>query len=445
VSRPRLLARPGVGLVAVATLTAVATRTSGAHAQTLPDTDDCVGCHLGLSDSTLVAPARDYPSDVHARAGFGCLVCHGGPRTARGELDPGAGFLAAPGRAEIPALCGRCHSDAAFMRDYNPSIRVDQVTEYYSSIHGLRLRQEGDRDVATCVSCHPAHRILPPGDLDSSVHPLNVAELCGSCHADREIMAPRGEPFDQLADYRRSVHGHLLYDEGDVSAPTCNDCHGNHGAAPPGVSSVRNVCGECHAIMAGYFGDSEHVEVFEDAGLPGCETCHDNHAILPTSDAFLAERGESVCMRCHEQGDGSGEAFLDMLALIDSLRQARSTARAVLARAENAGMEVSEPTFELEAVDNSLTKARSAVHSFHVAPVADELEEGFDIAGEALADGLAALDEHGFRRVGLAVSVAIILILIVSLVLKIRALDARLERRTPGVGPTPSPPTAEGR
>ena len=426
-----------VGALAAAPLLAADT---GLRAQALPGTSTCVDCHLSLSDSALVAPARDYAGDVHAGAGFGCLVCHGGPRTGRGELDPGTGFLSVPDRTEVPGLCGRCHSDAAFMRNYDPSMRVDQVTEYYTSVHGRLLRDRGDPDVATCVSCHPAHDIRPPGDLESSVHPLNVGDLCGSCHADRALMAPRDEPTDQLEDYRRSVHGRLLYDEGDVSSPTCNDCHGNHGAAPPGVTSVRNVCGQCHAIMADYFAGSDHVEPFEEAGLPGCETCHGNHAILPTSDAFLTSRTDEVCVTCHEEGDPAGRAFVDMLLLIDSLKEARLEARAVLERAEDAGMEVSQPIFELEAVDNTLTKARSAVHALRVEPVADELDEGFAITGAALADGLEALDEHDFRRIGLVVSVAIILVLIGALLLRIRSLDAHLpERDGPSVHTSPSP------
>ena len=57
-------------------------------------------------------------------------------------------------------------------------------------------------------------------------------------------------PTDQLANYQQSVHYAALTKGNDLSAPTCNDCHGNHGAAPPGAGSVVNVCGTCHAVFA---------------------------------------------------------------------------------------------------------------------------------------------------------------------------------------------------
>jgi hypothetical protein len=402
---------------------------TGLHltAQTLPTTADCVGCHLQLEDSILSAPARTYATDIHAERGFGCLVCHGGPRTGHGTLDPDAGFLSVPERRDIPALCGRCHSDAAFMRDYNPSVRVDQVTEYYSSVHGRLLRENDDPDVAVCVSCHPAHRIRPPSDPSSTVHPLNVADLCASCHADSTLMAPRGLPTDQMAAYRNSVHGTLLYDEGDVSAPTCNDCHGNHGAAPPGVSSVHNVCGQCHSVMNTYFEASGHTEPFDSAGLPGCVTCHGNHGIRTPVDQDLILRADSVCTDCHQEGTPADDQFRIMASLFDSLLTARDDARAVLDSAENAGMLVSQPLFDLQEVDNSITQARSSVHSFRADTVAEQIDEGFTTIASARREGEDALDEHRFRRIGLAASTGIILVLVLSLLARIRALDRRVE------------------
>jgi predicted CXXCH cytochrome family protein len=314
------------------------------------------------------------------------------------------------------------------MRNYNPSIRVDQVTEYYTSVHGTLLREENDSDVATCVSCHPAHRILPPSDLASSVHPLNVGDLCSSCHDDESIMASRGGSTDHLEQFRGSVHGVMLYEEGDVSAPTCNDCHGNHGAAPPGIGSIQNVCSQCHTVMGQYFDESKHVEIFQEAGLPGCETCHGNHAILAPTDAFLTDRTGAVCRQCHAETDPTGDAFLVMAGLIDSLRHARATARETLEEAENVGIEVSQALFELEEVDNAFTKARSAIHAFSVVPVQEEVEAGLEITRNASAAGEEALEEFDFRRVGLAVSAAIILLLIVALVLRMRSIEAQVDR-----------------
>ncbi len=407
-------------LLAVAALSMAAPLT----AQTLPTEDQCVGCHSTLEDERLRLPAERYPTDVHAEMGFDCLACHGRPAEGADALDPAAGFLSAPARREIPGLCGRCHSDAAFMRDFNPSLRVDQVAEYRTSGHGRALFGSDDPDVATCVSCHPAHRIRPPTDPESSVYPLRVAELCASCHADEALMARHGLATDQLEEYRTSVHGRLMFEDEDLSAPTCNDCHGNHGAAPPGLASVRNVCGQCHAMMAQFFDGSGHEEVFEARQLPGCETCHGNQAVAETSDRLLLDRSETVCAACHPETDPAGDEFRIMKSWIDSLRTAEAASRAVLLEAENLGMEVGEALFDLDEVSEALLKARTAVHAFRVEPVEKEIAVGLAVTEAGQVRGEEALYDHWFRRAGLALSAGVILLLVLALVLKIHQLES---------------------
>jgi hypothetical protein len=232
-------------------------------------TDNCLSCHSALTDERLSAPVRALENDVHGASGLGCASCHGGDPTAAGfdGMDPATGFVGRPTRRQLAGFCGRCHSDAAFMRQYNPSLRVDQVAEYVTSVHGTRLIEQGDTAVAICTSCHPAHSITSPSDPQSSVNPLNVAETCGACHASAEYMGGYGIPTDQLEDYRRSVHWEMMTEGGDLSAPTCNDCHGNHGAAPPGITSVGNVCGQCHSVMADNFAQSRHAQTFALIGM----------------------------------------------------------------------------------------------------------------------------------------------------------------------------------
>ena len=93
-------------------------------------------------------------------------------------------------------------------------------------------------------------------------------------------------PTNQLADYQKSVHYAALTKGNDLSAPTCNDCHGNHGAAPPGVSAVANACGTCHAVFAQKFQASPHAPIFDK----GCVECHSNHAVLQPSDEMLGAK-----------------------------------------------------------------------------------------------------------------------------------------------------------
>ena len=396
------------------------------RAQALPVSEDCVACHLKLPDARLSQPAKSYPKDIHSEIGLGCLSCHGSGGSD--VLDPAMGFLHAPERKNIPALCGRCHSDGAFMRQFDPSLRTDQVSEYWTSVHGQLLKSKNDTSVATCVDCHPAHDIRPPSDPTSSVYPKNVPQTCGRCHSDPKRMAGRGIPTDQVEKYTSSVHGRLLLEKGDVSAPVCNTCHGNHGAAPPGLSSVRNVCGNCHTVMADNFDQSGHERLFADQDLPGCATCHNHHDIQNVSDDMLVSRTETVCRKCHEAGDSAGMQFLDIKQVLDSLSQAADSSRKLLDHAENLGMEVSTAMFELQDVTNAETRSRNAVHTFSVAAVRKEAAPGFEVTSKALTRGDDALAEHRFRREGLAVFTLFVLLLMTGLILKIRAGEAEEAR-----------------
>lgn len=387
----------------------------------------CTSCHRALGDERLAAPVAEFEADIHKEQGFGCVICHGGDATdpSLGSMSPARGFVGRPAATDIPQVCGRCHSDAAFMRRYNPSLRVDQVAEYVTSVHGWRLSELGDSNVATCASCHGDHGVRPPSDPQSSVHPLRVADTCGACHADAAYMQSYGIPTDQREEYLGSVHWQVLSERGDLSAPTCNDCHGNHGAAPPGVAWVGNVCGQCHAVMADLFARSRHAQIFALVGEPGCATCHGNHRIAEATDEMLGLGEGAVCARCHVPAAGSGVAAAAMRALVDSLRTQFEAADSVLTRAENAGMEVSQAQFELRHAQTALVQARTAIHAFSVEAVANEVSTGLETAGAVRAQGESALAALRVRRLGLAVSSVLILMVIVGILLKIRDIEQR--------------------
>ncbi len=113
--------------------------------------DSCISCHEMLA-GRLGEPVATFSEGVHAAAGFGCVACHGGDPTVQGPeaMDEAKGYIGRPSPAQVPEICGRCHSDAGFMRQYNPGLRVDQVAEYVTSVHGQRLLgagRHGRRDV----------------------------------------------------------------------------------------------------------------------------------------------------------------------------------------------------------------------------------------------------------------------------------------------------------
>ena len=390
-----------------------------------PQSESCTVCHLAMGVDRLTKPAELYKADVHAAKGFGCVTCHGGDGTIGGmeSMDRKKGYIGKPTHAQVVEVCGRCHSDANFMRQYNPSLRVDQVSEYYTSVHGRRLRELKDEKVATCASCHKPHSIRPASDPRSSIYPLHVADTCGDCHANKEYMASYKIPTDQVEKYKTSVHWRMMTTKGDLSAPTCNDCHGNHGAAPPGVSSVVNICGQCHTVNADLFNKSPHGKIFIQMGIPGCAGCHSNHAIQETSDAMLGTSDKSACATCHTPTSSGGTLAAAMLVSIDRLRNGYEKAQSLLANAEHAGMEVSQPLFELNDAKTALIKARAAVHSFDLATFNKEVEPGLKVIEKSQARGVKALQELQFRRKGLAISALIIFALVIGLILKIRQME----------------------
>jgi len=307
----------------------------------------CVTCHSSeawFAEQHIKEIVDNFRGGVHFAVGIGCEDCHGGnpdPAVSRSVDDamdsdfaPNP-FIGVPRPEEIPAFCGRCHSDPSYMRRYQPDPRVDQTREYLTSQHGRRLLELGDTKVATCVDCHGIHGILAPSDPQSPVYPTNVAKTCKKCHGDPEYMegyttesgAPL--PVDQYDRWTQSVHAAAMFEKEDLTAPTCNDCHGNHGAAPPGVESVAFVCGQCHGREAELFraspkhaGFQSHNEFIQGMG-PGacanchedpepqarltdivefseCSTCHQNHSIVRPSVAMLAPLPTIPCAFCHE-------------------------------------------------------------------------------------------------------------------------------------------------
>ena len=112
---------------------------------------------------------------------------------------------------KLSSVCGKCHSDANFMRQYNPSLRVDQVAEYYTSVHGKRLAgAEGSK------SCDL--RQLSYGAFDQAAQrcPFLRPSVCASpiladlVTANADYMAPYKIPTDQVENFKKSVHWRLM-------------------------------------------------------------------------------------------------------------------------------------------------------------------------------------------------------------------------------------------
>jgi Cytochrome c3 len=384
----------------------------------------CLDCHSAL-DPPYQVTAEHFAQDIHSQKGLTCASCHGGDPTRADEsaMSKAAGFRGKIERKDVPALCGHCHSDAAYMRQYNPSLRTDQYSQYLTSIHG-KLRAKGDDKVAVCTDCHSVHDIRPPSDPRSTVYPLNIAQTCARCHADPAYMKGYSIPTDQFASYSASVH-HAALAGGDLTAPTCTTCHGDHGAAPPGVSVVQNVCSTCHVFQAQLFEVSPHKAAFEAASLPGCVTCHSNHRIVHPTDAFLGAGSQSVCITCHSQGDDGYKAADQIHAELQQLEAAITSSSQILERAEDAGMEVGQALDEEDQARDSLTKARVAIHSLNPAQVDENILAGLKVTEKTHKAGVAALAERDYRRKGLGLSLIAIIAVVIGLRLFLREIETR--------------------
>lgn len=388
--------------------------------------DSCVECHSSM-EGDIQRPALLIKNDVHIANGLSCADCHGGNRTSDDPteaMNRAKGFVGKVSRTEIPKLCARCHSDPDTMRKYRPQQRVDQYELYQTSVHGKRLAA-GDQNVATCIDCHSVHDIRPVKDALSPVHPLRLPETCGRCHADRNRMAKYGIPTNQLDDYRTSVHWNALTKRGDLSAPNCASCHGNHGAKPPQVESVAAVCGNCHVMFAKLYNQSVHEPIFSSAtGGGGCVVCHSNHAIHQPSTAMLMG-SKAVCSQCHDAGTPGAQAAAQMARWIDGLDSALKKSEVVLASADKYGMEVSESQVRLIDGRENLVKARLALHAMKPDEMRKPVEAGMAIANETLRAGNAALREKDMRRIGLAVSVVFIVVTIFAIWALIRRIESK--------------------
>ncbi len=388
--------------------------------------DTCVECHT-VMDGAIQKPALLIKDDIHTANGLSCADCHGGDRPSDDPtvaMNRAKGFIGKPKREAIPQLCARCHSSPEFMRRFKPQQRVDQFELYQTSVHGMRLAA-GDTNVATCIDCHSVHDIRNVKDGQAPVHPVRLPETCGRCHSDAQKMAKYGIPTNQLAEYRTSVHWDALSKRGDLSAPNCASCHGNHGAKPPQVEAVAAVCGTCHVLFEENYKKSVHAPIFSAAsGGGGCIVCHSNHGIHQPSTAMLVG-STAVCSQCHEDGTPGAKTATQMAQWIDNLGAALTRSETVLARAEQYGMEVSEAQVRLLDGREDLVKARLAMHTFQPDEMRKPIEAGMGIADETLKAGGSALREKDIRRLGLAISATFILITVAAIWLLLRRLEAK--------------------
>ncbi len=257
----------------------------------------CENCHgerdfFAGADSTLFVPNERLSTTVHS--GLACADCH-------------RGFEAGYPHSTVNRVtsCETCHEQEGV--DWNASIHAPNAT----------LRG----DAPTCVECHGTHEIFGATDRRSPTYSLNVASLCGRCHADPSVIgsyfatADKEQARTAVAQYFETVHGHALTVAGLTVSATCNDCHRAHKVLPPdsAESSVnrRNIpetCGACHEGIIDVYEASAHGAAKQNGTpngtghlAPVCIDCHSAHGIVRADEPVWYLGVVEECGTCHEE------------------------------------------------------------------------------------------------------------------------------------------------
>ena len=285
----------------------------GLPAQESPTTGvQCVECHgtpeLWVDDwAHLFVSPEALASDIHWQRGIRCHDCHGGDPGTTNVLDAHAidsGFRKIESPADIPGMCGHCHSRAEYMRQFQPDPQVNHESQFWNSAHGQYLKKSPDSRAATCTSCHPKHTIRPADDPQSPTHATQLVDTCGTCHQEQREGLLTGV--------------HKAIGEGGAIPPDelfdCKKCHGDNvhamGTVEDTISATYvhrqvEVCGRCHEKALQEYTHSVHGHGLFASGLirtAVCSSCHGAHGIFPAKDQRSSLHPTQVagtCASCH--------------------------------------------------------------------------------------------------------------------------------------------------
>ena len=288
----------------------------------------------GPEREAVVSPASPVQIDNGA-----CLLCHSKEGFSV-QLDSGetlgltinseAYALSTHGSNEV--ACVTCHADiTGFPHPERTTETLREVKiKYYTSCKQCHEEQfnltldsvhqkslaAGNDNAAVCADCHNPHtqqRLTnkETGKLLNYAR-LQIPKTCSQCHA---------AIYDQ---YRESVHGKALTEEGNLDVPTCIDCHGVHNIQSPTTATFRNstpfLCAKCHtnnALMLQYGLSTQVLNTYvadfhgttvvlfdktypdQPTNKPVCTDCHGTHDIVRADDPQkgLSTR-ENLLVRC---------------------------------------------------------------------------------------------------------------------------------------------------
>jgi hypothetical protein len=216
----------------------------------------------------------------------------------------------------------------------------DTCFECHSVQEGMSLVYKDDihyKYGISCADCHGGDAKEEEGNVSMAadrgfkvrVTREDTPEYCGRCHSDAALIRKYkpGQRVDQLALYRKGVHGEQLA-KGNKKTAYCVDCHGVHNIravddpqSPVLPSRLADKCAACHAEIVAMFKQSPHAKVFTTSGMAGCSVCHSSHATERASVSMLTGP-RPVCARCHPANSAGGKAVASMAKQIAGLASA---------------------------------------------------------------------------------------------------------------------------
>ena len=269
----------------------------GFDAQNVPhkariDPVNCKACHKDAPAKHQFHPQMNFAAGAKGKSGLACKDCHG-THDVVSSKEPSSKF----NMSKLTDFCGSCHRD------------VGQVFAQSSHRHA---QIAGVKGAPSCIECHrnPIAHVTATQDTTQ----LKVAQekLCLSCHLDDpNVKAAMSPTAGFIAAYEGSVHGAALQ-RGNGKAANCVDCHGSHemkkGSDPTSRVAKANIpqtCAKCHARVANEFNYSVHGLAVKNGNMsaPVCTDCHGEHNILkisdPRSPVAAGNVSSQVCSPCH--------------------------------------------------------------------------------------------------------------------------------------------------
>jgi hypothetical protein len=204
-------------------------------------------------------------------------------------------------------------------------------------------------------------------------------------------------PTNQFAEYSKSIHGVKLIEENQLGAPNCADCHGVHGATPPGVKEIPLVCGTCHSQTEKYFDEGRHGAAMIKYGEPQCTSCHGNHAIEKSSDRMFSGRN-GLCGKCHDAGGRESDLAATLGSTLPRAEALLGRCRKKLEYLDYLNIFTPDLKARLESSVTSLIEARALQHTVDHAKVQAKLDAGNANAGEIIKECDLRLREFMKRK-----------------------------------------------